>query len=345
MQTNTLMRRGRSLENGFFITQESIIISNLKEEHKEKVNLEKLKQHTGISNDQVLKDAMDFGLTPSTLYAFIYFPIVYTAWSDDLLDDKEKKKIKLIAKDLGICAHEDSVKQIEYWLNNRPGPQVFEAWKKFFKEYQKNLRPEQLSKLKAMMMEKAQTVASASGILPFIGNISRAEQKFLDSLEAFLNVADEGELESIKVADFMTENVFCCNENQTVENADTVMLAENFSVIPVVNNEDELVGVITESDFVGKQAKVPHALASIKSMFGQHFYFSEIEPIYKNAKGKKLKEVMTKNPITVTEEHTLTDIIELMNQRSLKRLPVVRGKRVVGIVTRKDLLKAFLILD
>lgn len=144
----------------------------------------------------------------------------------------------------------------------------------------------------------------------------------------------------MKVKDFMTSNVVSCTTDQTVEEAAKLMMNNGFSVVPVVEN-DQLVGILTESDFVGKEYDVPHALASIKQLFGQVFYFKDVEKIYSDAKSKKLSEIMTKNPTTVSSEHGLTDVVNTMISKGFKRLPVVDDNKLVGIITRKDLLKAF----
>ena len=151
--------------------------------------------------------------------------------------------------------------------------------------------------------------------------------------------------EKMNISNFMTKDVVTCKQDQTVAQAAKIMVENNFSVMPVTDNESNIVGILTESDFVGKEVEIPHALASIKQLFGQLFYFGDIEPIYKNAKNKKLSEVMTKNPICLPPEANLTDVINLMISKKLKRIPVIQDNKVQGIVTRKDLLKAYVELN
>ena len=145
----------------------------------------------------------------------------------------------------------------------------------------------------------------------------------------------------MQVSEFMTKNVKTIKSDCTVEEAAKIMADGGFSVLPVVDNEDKLVGIMTESDFAGKEVRIPHALGSIKQLFGQNFYFGDVEEIYKKAKTKKVSEVMSKNVKTVTLNSSLTDVIDFMINKNLKRLPVVDGNKLVGIITRKDLLKAF----
>jgi CBS domain-containing protein len=145
----------------------------------------------------------------------------------------------------------------------------------------------------------------------------------------------------VKASEFMTKNVITCNENQTVEEAATIMAEKGFSVMPVVNDAGELVGIITESDFVSKTKSVPHAMASLKVLFGKSYNSQDVEEIYKEAKSKKLSEVMTKNPKTVDSDETLDEVVSFMGEKDIKRVPVVDGGKVVGIITRKNLISAF----
>ena len=115
--------------------------------------------------------------------------------------------------------------------------------------------------------------------------------------------------------------------------------------MPIVNDDHLLVGIVTESDFVGKEVKVPHALASIKQLFGQKFYFGDIEKIYHDAKNKKLKDVMTKTVHTIAPDTSLDTIISMMMAKKLKRLPVIQDDKLVGIITRKNLIQAFSLVD
>lgn len=145
----------------------------------------------------------------------------------------------------------------------------------------------------------------------------------------------------MKASEFMTKDVITCNENQTVEEAATVMAENGFSVLPIVDDSGALVGVITESDFVSKSKKVPHAMVTLKHLFGKSFNSQDVEEIYKESKSKKLSEIMTKNPKTVSSDATLDEVVTFLGEKDLKRVPVVDNGKVVGIITRKNIITAF----
>lgn len=145
----------------------------------------------------------------------------------------------------------------------------------------------------------------------------------------------------MNASEFMTSNVVTCLESKTVKEAAKIMLEHTFSTLPIVDSSDNLVGIITESDFVSKEKNVPHALASLKQLFGQDFYFKDIESIYDQTKDKKISEVMSKNLTTVDVDTNLSSIVHLMMSKNIKRLPVLKDGKLAGLITRKDLLKAF----
>jgi CBS domain-containing protein len=145
----------------------------------------------------------------------------------------------------------------------------------------------------------------------------------------------------MKVKDFMTSEVVSLNKDLTVTDAANLMIELKYSVIPIVDSEHHLVGIITESDFIGQDANIPHALASLKRVLGQISYFSNIEEIYEKAQDKPLRTVMTPNPTYVEPEDSLSYVVALMGSKNIKRAPVVDSGKLVGIVTRKDIIKAF----
>ena len=141
--------------------------------------------------------------------------------------------------------------------------------------------------------------------------------------------------------DFMTKEVITANEDTTVKEAAEIMYKNNISCLPVINESNKLVGLITESDFVGKSIDVPHAMASIKKILGETFYNQDIESVYAKSKKHTLKEVMSKNLHTVSPDHTLSEVVNYMIEKNYKRMPVLEDGKLVGIITRKDILHAF----
>jgi CBS domain-containing protein len=145
----------------------------------------------------------------------------------------------------------------------------------------------------------------------------------------------------MKASDFMTKDVKTCTIDQTVQDAANLMLENDFSVVPIVDAQGKLLGVITESDFISREVKIPHAMASLKHLFGQNFNSTDVEDIYKKAKTLTLDQVMTKDVKTCTPDESLNSVVSKMSEKNIKRLPVIDNGKLVGIITRKNILKAF----
>ncbi|MCB9062179.1 MAG: CBS domain-containing protein [Halobacteriovoraceae bacterium] len=145
----------------------------------------------------------------------------------------------------------------------------------------------------------------------------------------------------MKAKEFMTQNPATINMNKTVEEAAQIMLEKDIGSLLVVDDSNKLIGILTESDFVGKKVDIPHALVSLKQLLGRTFSNQSVDEIFSNAKKHPVSSVMTNHPITISPEANLNEIVELMTSKNLKRFPVLDGDKIVGVVSRRDLIRAF----
>jgi len=140
------------------------------------------------------------------------------------------------------------------------------------------------------------------------------------------------------VADVMAHRVISVRPDTWVAEAVRLMLQNDISGLPVIDADGVLVGIVTEGDFlrrteIGTERRRPHWLEFVVGA-------GRLAEDYVHSHGRTVAEVMTRDVVTVTEETPLDDAVELMERRHVKRLPVVRGERVVGIVSRANLLHA-----
>ncbi len=140
----------------------------------------------------------------------------------------------------------------------------------------------------------------------------------------------------------MTSKLITINPDMQVKDAAKIMCDNRISMLPVVNENSEIIGILTESDFLGKEVEIPHAMAKMKQIFGQNLSFNSLEKLYALVKEKKVGEVMTKKVKTVNSNTNMENFVEFMIDNHLKRVPVLKDNKLVGIVTRKDLIKSFL---
>lgn len=117
------------------------------------------------------------------------------------------------------------------------------------------------------------------------------------------------------VKDIMTNNVISIDTDASVLKAARLMVKNHISGLPVVDKGGKLVGIVSEADFL-------------------EFI---VEP-GRFADECRVEEIMTPNPHTVGEEDSLDHLVEMMQRHRIKRLPVVRDGRMVGIVSGANLI-------
>ena len=142
----------------------------------------------------------------------------------------------------------------------------------------------------------------------------------------------------MKAKDIMTANVISIDPEQTVLQAARLMLQHHISGLPVVDSSGSLVGVLSEGDFLRRrETQTEHRRSRwLEFLMGP----GKIAAEYTHSHGSKVGEVMTADVRTVDEDVALEDIVELMERHRIKRVPVMRGGKMVGIVTRSNLMHA-----
>jgi len=143
------------------------------------------------------------------------------------------------------------------------------------------------------------------------------------------------------VADVMTRHVISVSPDATVEEAAKQMLERDISGLMVVDAKGELAGMVTEGDLLrrdelGTERHRPWWLRMLVSPGRQALDFTRTH-------GRRVRDVMTPDVITVAADAPLEEVVETMEQHRIKRVPVTEAGRVVGVVSRADLLRALVV--
>jgi CBS-domain-containing membrane protein len=144
----------------------------------------------------------------------------------------------------------------------------------------------------------------------------------------------------MKVRDVMTYGVIGVPESTSIAEAVETMLRSRVSALAVFDADHGLSGILSEGDLLrrselGAEPKRPRWLEFLLgSGRGAESYTHE--------HGRKVGEVMTRDVETIGEDAELSEAVDRMIRRRIKRLPVLRGDNVVGVVSRSDLLKGLL---
>lgn len=144
----------------------------------------------------------------------------------------------------------------------------------------------------------------------------------------------------MKASDVMTTAVITVPPEATVADAARLMLEKHVSGLPVVDDHDRLVGIVTEGDLM-RRAEL--------SAGGEPWWRSlattpeQKARAYVKAHGMAVRDVMTKDVVAIDENDPLDRIAMLFEGRGIKRAPVVRGGKIVGIVSRANLLQGMVV--
>jgi len=140
----------------------------------------------------------------------------------------------------------------------------------------------------------------------------------------------------MQAIDVMTKNLVTVVADTTVEDVAKLLLRHHISAVPVVTDDNQLVGIVSEGDLIRRivDEEAPRRSWWLELISGQ----GAVEDYIKTY-GRHARDVMTRDVISVPEDLELSEIAKLLAKRRIKRVPVVAEGRIVGIVSRSDLLQ------
>lgn len=145
----------------------------------------------------------------------------------------------------------------------------------------------------------------------------------------------------MKARDIMTKEVFSVSIDDKVENVARLLVDNKISGVPVVDNKQQVVGMVTEKDLMikARDLKIPFYVTLFDSIIFLENPLKFNEELRRYT-AVKVRDIMTTKVVTVEEDTALSEIVDLLAKRKINRVPVVRNRKLVGIITRNDVLKA-----
>lgn len=141
----------------------------------------------------------------------------------------------------------------------------------------------------------------------------------------------------MRVKDVMTKTVIGVLPQATVADALDIMMRSRVSGLPVIDETESLVGIISEADFLHRsELDTAHHAPWVESIFLP----GRAAEIHARAHARRVNEIMSARVATIDENASLGEAVALMENRHVKRLPVVGGGKVVGMITRADFVRA-----
>ncbi len=148
-------------------------------------------------------------------------------------------------------------------------------------------------------------------------------------------------MDELKVREIMTAPVITVKPDTTVRELADILAQNKISGVPVVDAQDRVVGMVSEADIILQDADLhfPYYIQFLESVI----YLQSVhkfEERFRKAFGSKVSEIMTEDVVSVTADESVRDVATLMADRDVNRLPVTENGRLVGIVTRGDIVRA-----
>ncbi|MCP3873251.1 MAG: CBS domain-containing protein [Desulfobacteraceae bacterium] len=149
-----------------------------------------------------------------------------------------------------------------------------------------------------------------------------------------------------KAKDIMETNIISINPDTEIPKAVKILLNNHINGVPVVNNKEELVGILCQSDLIFQQKDIP--IPPIFAILDSIIPLSssqKLEDSLKKIAATTVEQAMVKDPVTVGADTPVSEIATLMVEKHFHTIPVVEGKKVVGIIGKEDILKTLIPKD
>ena len=141
--------------------------------------------------------------------------------------------------------------------------------------------------------------------------------------------------------DIMTKDVVTVTPDTSIEELASRLVKNEISGVPVVNESGELYGIVTENDLISQNKRLH--IPTVVSFLDAAIYLEsskKFEQEVKRVCATKAGDICTRKVISITEDTNIVDIATIMDEKKVHILPVVRNKKVVGIVGKRDIVKA-----
>ncbi|MCC7103534.1 MAG: CBS domain-containing protein [Chloroflexi bacterium] len=143
----------------------------------------------------------------------------------------------------------------------------------------------------------------------------------------------------MRARDIMTRDVVTVRRDTPVREVLALLIAHRISGVPVVDDHQRILGIISEGDLILRERALRRRTGNaflFQQLFGDHAKLAEE---YRKAHGRVAREVMTRQVISCPPSAPVEEIAHIMAEKRIKRVPIVEDDRLVGLVSRADVVK------
>jgi CBS domain-containing protein len=144
----------------------------------------------------------------------------------------------------------------------------------------------------------------------------------------------------MRAADVMTHNTITVDPAMPIQQLAALLSERGISGAPVVNATGNMVGIVSEGDLLHRAELGTERRHARRHSWWLEHYASGAAQDYVKSHGRTVNDIMTRDVVTVTEDTNLADVAMLLETHRIKRVPVMRSEKIVGIISRANLVRA-----
>jgi CBS domain-containing protein len=145
----------------------------------------------------------------------------------------------------------------------------------------------------------------------------------------------------MRAMDIMTTDVITVDPDMTVQDLAKLLAERGISGAPVVDASGRLVGIVSEGDLLHRaEIGTARRHRERRRSWWLDDFASDLARDYIKSHGRTVKDIMTRDVVTLTEDTDLGEVAALLEAKRIKRVPVTRDGKVIGIITRANLVRA-----
>jgi CBS domain-containing protein len=142
----------------------------------------------------------------------------------------------------------------------------------------------------------------------------------------------------MKASDIMVSDVITVGPDNTIQDVAEILVSKRISGLPVLDQHGKLVGIVSEGDLLRRaEAGTEHERSWwLKLLMGRETLAAE----FVKEHARRVRDVMTRDVITISPDTPITEVARLLERNRIKRVPVVENRKLVGIISRANLVQA-----
>ena len=141
--------------------------------------------------------------------------------------------------------------------------------------------------------------------------------------------------------DIMTRDVLVVKPDTSIEELSSILVKNEISGVPVVDDSGALYGIVTENDLISRNKRLH--IPTVVSFLDAAIYLEsskKFEQEVKRLTATRVGDICSRKVVTITEDTSVMDIATIMSEKKVHLLPVLKGGKVAGIVGKRDMVKA-----